>query len=167
MTSSIHLGSFFCGLYFCRSKSVRKNRKNLHTVKISCHMVSEILYQSLVITHNTVYFNCYNRVCTQLHIQYIAKNKIKIFFSILLKFWSQISIPSPNFLGNMPQSPLKHMLPVHQSLGPSKHIITACVLDISFDLPMPLHVLNTAHSTLQVTDEQSGINPPPCFVGPL
>ena len=45
----------------------------------------------------------------------------------------------------------------------SKHM-TACVLDIFFNIPMPLKVVNTAHSTLQVTDE---LNPSPCSVDPL
>ena len=40
MTSSIHLGSFFCGLYFRGSRFVYENCENLHPVKISCYTVS-------------------------------------------------------------------------------------------------------------------------------
>ena len=39
MTSSIHLSSFFCGLYFRGSGSVCENRENLHPAKISRYTV--------------------------------------------------------------------------------------------------------------------------------
>ena len=39
MSENFHLSSFFCGFYFCGSRSVCKNHENLHPAEISHYTV--------------------------------------------------------------------------------------------------------------------------------